>query len=132
MVLAIFLQASLVQPAWASGGHEEEAPKPTTQTFTLGALLATIIFEGRPMGLLTVVSEITIEPDLLKEFQMRRFTMQDRFVLAIGNFATTGFDPRGKVDIIRLKRLLQVEMDRLMGPGKGTVYITAAYIAKRT
>jgi len=119
--------------ARASGGHSEEAPPSNAlQSFTLGSLLGTIIFEGRPMGLLTVVSDIQIEGRVLTEFQMRRFTLQDRFVLAIGNFASTGFDPRGRMDIVRLKRLLQSELDRLMGPNKGTVYVTAAYIAKRT
>ncbi len=83
------------------------------------------------MGLLTVVTDIQIEPGQLGEFQMRRFTLQDRFVLAIGNFASSGFDPRGRLDVIRLKQLLQVELDKLMGPSKGTVYIVAAYIAKR-
>jgi hypothetical protein len=130
-LLALGIWSMWRQPARASEEHGEAAP-PKGQVFSFSALLATIIFEGRPMGLLTIVPEIVIENDAYTEFQMRRFTLQDRFVLGIGTYATTGFDPRGKIDILRLKRMLQYETDKLMGPKKGTVFITSAYIAKRS
>lgn len=94
--------------------------------------MATIIFEGRPSGLLTVVPSIDVDPSSSNEdFIKRRFTIQDRFILGLGAYATTGFDPRTPVDVRRVKAIFQTELDKLMGPGKGTVYITAVYIAKR-
>ncbi len=97
--------------------------------------MSTVIYEGRPAGLLTVVPVIylgatppTEKTDLA---QMQKLNIQDRFLLALNGLATTGFDPRKPIDILQIKNLLQGELDKVMGANWGTVFITSAHIARR-
>ncbi len=103
-----------------------------SQYWELDYLPVPVIFDGRPAGILTVVPIIDMGSNrALEEVAPQRLLVHDHLLLGLIKYATSGFDPRGVMNIREIKRILQAELDSAIGPGKGTVYVVSAHIAKR-
>ena len=103
-----------------------------SQYWELEYIVASVIYDGRPAGLLTVVPVVDMGSNrALEDVAIKRLEVQDHFLIGLNQYATSGFDPRGVININQIKRILQAQLDSVIGPNRGVVYVISAHMAKR-